>query len=176
MRRVQEIAVPRFAADGFDAVTVDQIAELADVAPVSVYRWFGTKEGIVLWDEYDPPMLDEIARRLEHEDPFDAICHALVELLAEVYDRDRALVLARSRLVYREPALLSAALLQSLGFQRAIAELLSERLDPFEADVVAAAAVGALTVSVDRWQRDAAAEPLATIIERAFAALSGASS
>lgn len=168
MRRVQEVAVRRFLDEGFDSVTVEDVAAEAEVSPMSVYRWFGTKEGIVLWDEYDPPMLEEIARRLRRSHPFAAIRTALVFLLRDVYDRDRYLVLARSRLVHREPALLARALLDSRGFAAAIADLLRRDLGDMEADATAAAAVGALTVAVDHWQREDGSRPLADHIDAAF--------
>jgi hypothetical protein len=39
---------------GFDAVTVEHVADVAEVSPSSISRWFGTKESIVIWDEFDP--------------------------------------------------------------------------------------------------------------------------
>src|ERR687892_608553 len=43
MKRVQQIAVARFLADGFDQVTVEEIAAAAEVSAMSVYRWFGAR-------------------------------------------------------------------------------------------------------------------------------------
>ena len=172
-RRIQELAVERFLADGFDHVTVEELAVASGVSPMSVYRWFGTKEGIVLWDEYDPPMLEEISRRCRRMEPLPAIRTALVDLLGEVYARDRALVLDRARLIHREPALLARALLDNRSFGAAIAQILSEHVDDVEADTLAAAAVASLTVAVDHWQREGARRDLAHHIDAVFAVLDG---
>ncbi len=47
MMAVQDAAYELFAERGFDAVTVNQIAERSGVAPATVYRHFGTKDHIV---------------------------------------------------------------------------------------------------------------------------------
>jgi AcrR family transcriptional regulator len=176
MRRVQEIAVRRFAEDGFARVTVEEIADEADVAPITVYRHFGTKERLVLWDEFDPPILAEIARRLETHAPLPAVRIALSTLLDEVYDREAPMALARAALIHREPALLAAATMDSRGFATAIGSLLEEVGRPaFTARVIAEAAVAALAAAVDEWQREGGNVPLAVHIGRAFDVLEGGS-
>lgn len=169
MHRIQEVAIRRFADAGFTRTTVEEVAAEADVAPITVYRHFGTKEGLVLWDEFDPPILAEIARRLPSEEPLEAIRAALSTLLEDVFDREAPMALARARLTYREPSLLAAALLSSREFASAIAALLEEAGRPaFGARVVADAAVAALNAAVDEWQRQDAEVPLGILIDRAF--------
>lgn len=50
--RIVRAAVELFHADGYDGVTVEQIADAADVAAATIYRRFGTKQAI-LTDAYD---------------------------------------------------------------------------------------------------------------------------
>jgi AcrR family transcriptional regulator len=50
MRDIQECALDLFDERGFGAVTIEEIAAAAEVSPSSVYRYFGTKEGIVVTD------------------------------------------------------------------------------------------------------------------------------
>lgn len=62
MHHVQETAIELFEEHGFDRVTIEQVAEAAEVSASTVYRYFGTKEGLVLHDEYD----DRVLEGLEH--------------------------------------------------------------------------------------------------------------
>src|SRR5512142_2032759 len=53
MRTIQERALDLFDERGFDAVTIEEIAAAAEVSPSSVYRYFGTKAGLIVADEFD---------------------------------------------------------------------------------------------------------------------------
>jgi AcrR family transcriptional regulator len=50
---IREHALRLFREQGYDATTVDQIAEAADVSPSTFFRYFPTKEDVVLLDEFD---------------------------------------------------------------------------------------------------------------------------
>jgi AcrR family transcriptional regulator len=154
MKRVQREAVERFLARGFDQVTVEEIAAATEVSPMSVYRWFGTKEALVIWDEFDPPILVEVERRLADQRPLAAVRDALMSILDEVWDRERELALDRARLIFREPALAAAAERNGRALQDAFAELyVAAGVPAFDARALAAVAVALLGVAIDQWQR-----------------------
>src|SRR5215470_11058434 len=50
---IREHALRLFREQGYDATTVDQIAEAADVSPSTFFRYFPTKEDVVLQDDLD---------------------------------------------------------------------------------------------------------------------------
>lgn len=172
MKRVQREAVARFRDRGFDDVTVDEIAEAAEVSAMSVYRWFGTKEELVVWDEFDPPILAAVASRLPGDGALAAVRDALVGLLDEVYDRERANSLDRAQLIHREPALMAAADRNGRLLRAALADLFADPGGMADADARVAAAVAAvlLEVAIDAWQREDGRRPLATLLSEAFAA------
>ena len=53
-RSVQREALRLFAAQGYEDTTVEQIADAADISTSTFYRYFPTKEDVVLHDDYDP--------------------------------------------------------------------------------------------------------------------------
>lgn len=169
MERVQRHAVALFEQHGFDAVSVEAIAAAAEVAPVSIYRWFGTKEGVVLWDDYDPGLYAAIADRLAGREPLEAVRDAVVAELDRLYDADRALVLARTRLIYREPQLYAASMLGLRDMQAALGGMFAAvGRDAFQCDVLAGVAVSALVSAIDAWQQQDGKGPLGALVREAF--------
>jgi len=53
MRHVQRVALELFQRRGYQAVTIEAIAKAAEVGAASIFRYFGTKDCIVIWDEAD---------------------------------------------------------------------------------------------------------------------------
>ena len=72
------------------------IARAAKVGPATVYRNFTTKERIVLWDEYDPRLVQGVAERLPAESVIEATRAALVTGLNAIYKRDPVFILGQS--------------------------------------------------------------------------------
>jgi AcrR family transcriptional regulator len=175
MRVAQLRAVELFTERGFDAVTVQEVADASAVSVVSLYRWFGTKERLVLWDEYDPAIFAAIAERLPAQPPLEAVRDALVAELDRLYDAERELVLARTKLIYREPALLAATMEDMKAMQAALAELFQGAgvTGAMERDVLAVTCVGVLVTAIDHWQREDGATSLATHIVAGFDVLRG---
>ncbi|MEV4167670.1 TetR/AcrR family transcriptional regulator [Nonomuraea dietziae] len=77
MRAIQERALDLFDERGFGAVTIEEIAAAAEVSPSSVYRYFGTKEGIVVADEFDRMSLETLKGFLDPGDPIGSLLHAV---------------------------------------------------------------------------------------------------
>ncbi|MCA9676367.1 MAG: TetR family transcriptional regulator, partial [Myxococcales bacterium] len=120
MRRVQAAALDLFEARGYDAVTIEDIARAAEVSAPTVYRNFGSKERIVLWDEYDPSLLDDVAARLATAPPLAAVRDALEAALDRIYADDRDRIPRRTRLLMRHPALRAASAGDQTGFRDAL--------------------------------------------------------
>lgn len=173
MRQVQAIALDLFETRGFAEVTIEEIAAAAGVGPATVYRNFGSKERIVLWDDYDPSLFAELARRLPG-DPVVAVGGALRAALAPVYAADRVRLVRRSLLIARVPAIAAAHAADLGALRGALARELVARggaRSELDAEVLAAALVGALDVAVTRWARGGARAALADELEAALDAL-----
>lgn len=168
MRRVQDVALGLFEERGFDAVSVEEIAAAADVGAASIYRNFGTKERLVLWDEYDPLLFEGVTRALASgAPPFQAMVDAVCAGLGQFYRAERARVLRRTDLAVRTPALRAMAHTDleqlRLGLVRALTPAVADR---FERELTAAVFVTLLDRAIERWRHDRARTPLATCIRR----------
>src|SRR5260370_30989476 len=51
---IQRHALRLFRGQGYDETTVSEIAEAAEVSESTFFRYFPTKEDVVLWDDFDP--------------------------------------------------------------------------------------------------------------------------
>ncbi|MDO5696683.1 MAG: TetR family transcriptional regulator [Dermatophilus congolensis] len=113
IRRVQAVAIDLFEARGFDAVTIEQVAEAAEVSPSTVYRYFGTKEGLVIHDEHDDELLALLTPELlRSADLFTAVEAGLRAITPEHFERDLELVKRRTRLWFEVPSVRAATYLQ----------------------------------------------------------------
>lgn len=171
MARVQAAALDLFERDGFDAVSIEQIAAAAEVGPATVYRNFGTKERIALWDDYDPRLLEAFTAALAELDPITALQRALSEALAEVYARDRVRILRRSKLLRRTPALQRVAGDDLRALRGVLAGLLLDERrarDALEARVFAGALVATLEAAIEHWVDGNGREPLPRCFTLAF--------
>ncbi|HEY2724399.1 MAG TPA: helix-turn-helix domain-containing protein, partial [Pseudonocardiaceae bacterium] len=72
-RAIAETAMRLFAARGFDAVTVAEIADAADVAKVTLFKYFPTKESLVLDTAADDDPAQIVADRAAGQSPVAAL-------------------------------------------------------------------------------------------------------
>lgn len=154
MRRVQAVALDLFEARGFGGVSIEEIASAAEVGPATVYRNFGTKERIVLWDEYDPLLFEALARELVDAPILEAVPRALTGSLARIYTDDGPRILRRARLIRATESVQQVAAGDTRQLRLGLAAVLlkaKRARDPFEAAVFAGAIATTLEAAIDHW-------------------------
>lgn len=174
MRRIQAAALDLFEARGFAGTTIEAIAEAAGVSAPTVYRHFGTKEGIVLWDDYDPKLFHAVVGPKPGQSLLDALTEQVGAAVDTVMAVDRDRVLRRSRLMERESALRAANVSALGGMRDGLAGTLVRSGgcdDGLEAAVVAGAVTFALEAAVRDWTAARGCEPLGAVVRRALAHL-----
>ena len=103
-RSVQREALRLFAEQGYDDTTVEQIADAADVSTSTFYRYFPTKEDVVLDDDYDP-IVEHIIGGRDDGEPLVTTVRTAIAAVAAAVEVDRDAALARLRLIASVPAL-----------------------------------------------------------------------
>ena len=155
-RQIADTALRLFLAQGFDKVTVAQVAAAAGVAEKTVYNYFPTKAHLV-FDE-DPAVLDglvaAVANRPEGQTALAAVRGFLSGLADRMGDGHPAEARAAfRRMVAASPTLQAHQRQMAAGSERALAAVLVEQTgmpagsaEPFAAAV---ALVGALRAGFD---------------------------
>ncbi|MDF9815312.1 AcrR family transcriptional regulator [Streptomyces sp. SPB162] len=169
---IRRAAYRLFEEQGYDATPVDRIAEVAEVSPSTVFRYFPTKEDIVLTDEYDPLIEASIRTRPADESPIQAIKYAVVEALRAVYQdpQERADLSARTRLLRDVPAVRARSMESMSMTGRMLARVIAERTgrpaDDLELRIFTGAVLGAFQEATMHWAEHEQQGDLLDVVER----------
>lgn len=174
-RSIQHHALRLFAEQGYEQTTVEQIAAAAEVSPSTFFRYYPTKEDVVLADEYDPLFYQAVLDRPAEEKPLAALHAAMMGLMPRMVAETGQDTRERLRLVLSVPALRGRIIQGTAETTRMIAAALAERAGretaAYEDEAVAAAYVGVAAVAIMRWaESDDALDP-GELLEDGVAAL-----
>jgi AcrR family transcriptional regulator len=149
---IQEHALRLFAERGYEATTVGEIAEAAEVSPSTFFRYFPTKEDVVLYDALDPLLLAALEAQPLNLSPVGAFRAAMSQVFggapAEVLaqqDERAALLLSVPELRMR---MLDEAARSMIPFVEVIAKRAGKRTDDIAVRALAGAVVG---VGIAAW-------------------------
>ncbi len=159
---IQHHALWLFQQQGYDATTIEQIAEAADISPSTFFRYFPTKEDVVMWDDLDPRIIAAFEAQPTEWGPIPALRSALREVFAGLPAEVAAQQRERARLIIAVPELRMRMLDQFASMIELIAQLVARRIgrraDEFAVRTFAGAVVGvllaALFASVENLQAD----------------------
>lgn len=100
------VALELFGARGFDAVTVDEIAAAAGISQRTFFRYFATKEDVVLdfEEKVHGRLLLALDQRLPDEGPVEALRNAYVAT-SHVLQEERTRVVLLGRILAEAPTL-----------------------------------------------------------------------
>lgn len=103
-RNVQQAGLRLFAEQGYENTTVEQIADAADISATTFYRYFPTKEDVVLDDDYGP-IAEHIISGGGAEEPLVNAVREAIAAVAAAVETDHDTALARLKLLEAVPAL-----------------------------------------------------------------------
>lgn len=157
-----DAAFALFSRKGFDATTVDEIADAVDVSPRTFFRYFTSKEEVALsqLDEQLAVLLRLLAARPAGEPVLTALHRAMVEVVRDCEDGTNGFDATRFRsvqaLVASSPALAAHSLEQGAARLAELSTLIGARMgvDPATDPrpyLVASVGICAVQTAVTAW-------------------------
>jgi mycofactocin system transcriptional regulator len=175
---LEHTAFALFAAHGFEATTVDEIAVAAGIGRRTFFRYFPSKNDIP-WGAFEDE-LERMRERLRACPPrmplMDAIRLALIDF-NQVAPAQVPLHRRRMELILRVPTLLAHSTLRFTAWRAVIAEFVAERTGRCPNDLapqaIAHAILGVSVAAYEHWLDDPCAD-LGTLLDEAMRQLAGA--
>ncbi|WP_344854398.1 TetR family transcriptional regulator [Amycolatopsis ultiminotia] len=176
-RALATAAVDLFAANGYEATTVDDIAAAAGVGRRTFFRYFDSKDDVLFanHDEIVAEMEQVFAAADPAQDPVEVAC-AAVALVLDSYAAELDVSLKRFTLTRTVPSLRDKEVATVDRYQRVLARYLGERFAAagdetasLRAAVAAAAIAAANNHVLRRWLRSGGTEDIAASARQAFA-------
>lgn len=169
---IRRAAYRLFSEQGYDATPVHQIAEEANVSIATIFRYFPTKEDIVLTDEYDPIKAAALRSRPAGEPPLAALRNAILDSLRPTFERDQPEISARVKLMYEVPAIRARISESTRTTGRVLAEVLAQRcgrpIDDLEMRVLTAIVLSAFHEALMYWVEGDLRGDFIQLVERAL--------
>lgn len=171
-----EVALRLLAAQGFECTTIDQIVEAAGVSRRTFFRYFKSKEDVII--EFLGDLAGRIGRDLAarpaQEPPLTALRLALRAATGTIGEHRRKSV-ALTKLIMGSPALRGRYFDRQADLQRALAAVLAERAGAgapdLRTELTAAMGVKAFDLALERWAAADGAEDFGGILDEVFDAL-----
>jgi AcrR family transcriptional regulator len=152
---IRQHALRLFAEQGYAATTVEQIAEAAEVSPATFFRYFPTKEDVVLQDDFDLLALAEMEAQPPELGPIAAFRAATAAVRQQLTPEDIELFAATTYLTLSVPEIRARAIDELLRTTDEISASIARRIGTspgdFEVRVMAGAIIGVIMTATMPW-------------------------
>lgn len=176
--QIADVALDLFDEQGFDETTVDQIASAVDISPRSFFRYFPSKEDVVLGDPmvYGDPIRTRLAEALRSMPVWEALRTGF-DAVDSIVEADPERALRATRVMISTPSLRARNTEKHLAWLSALEPLVAEVLTGSEAErhyqarAVTLCALTCLDVSSAEWVHRDGAVSSRVLLDEAFAML-----
>jgi AcrR family transcriptional regulator len=169
---IREATYALIEEQGYEATTVEQIADRAEVSPSTVFRYFPAKEDIVLTDAYDPLLPAELRERPADEPWRESLRYVLRKAVGLGADEDPRVTRLRTTLMTEVPAV-RARMMENMSatgdlLATAIAERTGRDPESLEVRVFTMSLIGGLMEVTRHWVRSGFSEDFGELVDRAL--------
>jgi len=178
-KALERAALRLFAERGYEQTTVEDIAEAADVAVRTFFRYFSSKQDVLFGDvvtDRVTRLRTELAARPRTEPPIASIT-TVMALLDVAGAEEEEQILARMDLMRHQPSLITQYLDLINAMRLAVVEFVADRtgLDPrhdMYPHLVGGACAASWDTSLTLWAESGGRLSMRDLRDEAFAALS----
>jgi AcrR family transcriptional regulator len=159
---IREHALRLFREQGYAATTIEQIADAAEVSPATFFRYFPTKEDVVLQDDFDIVTLEALAAQPPELSPIAAFRAAAEAAWKQMSPADAIRFAETSQLTMATPEIRARAIDELIRTTGEIAAAISARTgrpeDDFAVRNLAGAIIGVIMTAAMPWHADSQAD------------------
>ena len=141
---IREHALRLFRENGYQQTTVEKIAEAAEVSPSTFFRYFPTKEDLILQDDMDTRMVEAFERQPPGLGPIAAIRAATRQVIASYSEADLDVIRQTTALTMTVPEVRARAIDEFARTIEVVAEAVAKRAGRSPDDVAVRAMAGAI--------------------------------
>jgi AcrR family transcriptional regulator len=171
---IQRHALRLFTERGYDATTIAEVAEAADVSETTLLRYFPAKQSLVLRDDFGVDLGSVFRAQPADLSALSALRATFHQVFGTATENQRADVRARVALLLSAPPLRSLLLDELRGPAQLMRELIAERTgggpDDLPTRTLAGAVIGVSLSALFAAERDPDAD-LLTLLDEAMAEL-----
>jgi len=141
---IREHALRLFRENGYQQTTVEKIAEAAEVSPSTFFRYFPTKEDLILQDDMDTRLVEAFERQPPGLGPVAAVRAATRQVIASYSEADLDVIRQTTALTMTVPEVRARAMDEFARTIRVISAALAKRTGHPADDLAVRATAGAI--------------------------------
>jgi len=141
---IREHALRLIRENGYQQTTVEKIAEAAEVSPSTFFRYFPTKEDVILQDDMDTRMIEALEQQPPELGPIAAVRAATRQVFASYTEADLDVIRQTTALTMTVPEVRARAMDEFTRTIAVISEALAKRAGRPADDLAVRAAAGAI--------------------------------
>jgi AcrR family transcriptional regulator len=166
---IRQHALRLFREQGYHATTVEQIAEAAEVSPSTFFRYFPTKEDVVLQDDFDVVAVEAFEAQPASLSPIAAFRAAVAQTVATLTPEEIGRFRETTELTLTVPEVRARALDEFARTIDQIAAAVAKRTgrspDDFAVRNMAGAVIGVVMSATTPWASQPSTDVFARIDE-----------
>jgi AcrR family transcriptional regulator len=171
---IVDVAIELFIAQGYDQTTMEQIAEKAEVAPSTLYRYFTSKDLLVLDRLLVLTDMGDVLKSRPADEPVEeSLAVVLLDSLESMVDDPRHAAIRH--VIDEAPALRTRLFDISTdsfkGFQQALAERMAVPPDDLRVRMTTRIALHVFEVAAERWGDGDRSKPRADVLNEVLTTL-----